>query len=124
MGVASELSLPASVGDDGHRMTAALYVVRGMQQPAKHGLNAQHVEIISADFKPPGTGILSPAAADVHGCEVKRSEAAQHRIAITIIFVVGIGVRGYVPVRSVPVEEDPFILVVDSKGPEDNSVHQ
>ena len=117
------MRLPVTVSDDGHRMTAALDVVRGMQHAAPEGLNAQHIEIISADCVTPQTSILSAAAAHVHGVEEVHRQATEHRVAVPIVFVVGIGNHRAPAGGGVVVEEDEFVLILDSEGPEDDGVH-
>src|ERR1035438_8775758 len=119
----AKLRVPVTVSDAVHRMTAAVDVVRGMQHAAPEGLNAQHIEIISADCVTPQTSILSAAPAHVHGVEEVHRQATEHRVAVPIVFVVGIGNHRAPAGGGVVVEEDEFALILDSEEPEDDGVH-
>src|SRR5215813_2726134 len=95
-----------------------------MQQAASDGLNAQHVEVISANRIPPKTGILSLATADVERLKIVHREVAEHGIPVAIVFVVGVGDHGTLAFRGAAVEEDEFVLVLDSEGPEDQGIYE
>src|SRR5215471_18430317 len=124
IGVACEMRSPAAVSEDGHGMPPAFDVIGCIQQSASDGLNAQHVEVISANRISPKTGILSVATADVERLKIIHREVAEHGIPFAIVFVVGVGDHGALASRGVAVEEDEFVLVLDSEGPEDHGIYQ
>jgi hypothetical protein len=95
-----------------------------MQQAAPDGLNAKHVEVISANRIPPKTSILSLATADVERPKIVHREVAEHGIPFAIVLVVGVGDHGALAFRGVAVEEDEFVLVLDPEGPEDHGIYQ
>src|ERR1700733_10422458 len=124
IGVAPETALPAIEAEHGQGMAAPLYIVRGMQQAAPDGLDAQHVEEISGDLVTPQTGIPSAAAAQVHGYESVHRQAAQNGITVAIVFVIRIRERGELRLGSAHVDGHQLVLAFDTERPEDHRVDQ